>query len=456
MPACDVGVTRLVPPLKTCSNKSMSNNLDPAIAQAFELDKHYLETTKIPIVTVSGTTREDLKELYKLPFDDTTPDVVFSRAHYTMALAIASQVWGDRVDRSKAWMVDPTNYVTRDQWSKIQLTEFIGKTLARQPLLKRLKDFIDQFGRSKLPILKSITPALEYLTQDIKQPILSMHIASGNILAEAGKKVVQVITDPHVRYDYLTNAERPNMSFCVFDEKTKVEFLEKAALAGKKVDPAKVVVTGPPVDPRIIAKREHKKIWTHGPLKLCLTTGGLGTNKQEIKLILQALMPELRKHERQFELLVYAGTQSDIAEMVREVAHEAHVAVGKLEETSAELRVIYHPQIVDANELLMKYGFPWAHGFISKPSGDMAYDAVGAGCFLLTLEEWGEWEHNIRQLFEERMISRAAEGEKIVTQLQAIMSPHDKDGAWITQAMTAAQEIDPLFLNGAANIAKAV
>jgi len=432
------------------------STLDPTLAQALELDKHYLETTEVPIVTVSAAFKEDLKEQFNLPFDEVTPDVVFSRAHYSMALAVAAQIWGKKIDPTLAWSIDPTNYVTRDQWSKIQLTEIIGKTLARQPLLKRLKDFVDQFARNNLPILKSITPGLLYLTQDIKRPILSLHIATGNILAEQGKTVVQVITDPHVRYDYLNNAERPTMTFCVFDEKTKVEFLEKAALIGKKVDPARVIVTGPPVDPRIIAKRTSKKPWHQGPLKLCLTTGGLGTNKNEIRLILEALFPILRKQKSQIELLVYAGTQKDIQKMVQEMGREAHVAVGRADQTDHDLRVIYHPQIVNANELLMQYGFPWADGFITKPSGDMAYDAVGAGCFLLTLDEWGEWEHNIRQVFEERLIGRPAEVEKIETQLEALMTPIDQSGSWITQAMTAAQNIDPLFLHGAAKITETI
>ncbi len=57
---------------------------------------------------------------------------------------------------------------------------------------------------------------------------MSFHIATGNILAKQDKQVIQVITDPHVREDYLNNAELPNISFCVFDETTKIEFLQKA------------------------------------------------------------------------------------------------------------------------------------------------------------------------------------------------------------------------------------
>jgi len=44
-----------------------------------------------------------------------------------------------------------------------------------------------------------------------------------------------MITDPHVRADYLNEAERENVTFLVFDDKTKIDFLEKAAVLHKKV-----------------------------------------------------------------------------------------------------------------------------------------------------------------------------------------------------------------------------
>lgn len=59
------------------------------------------------------------------------------------------------------------------------------------------------FGRKKLPILDSITPALLYLSERIERPILSFHTSVGNVLAGQGKTVFQVVTDPHVREDYL-------------------------------------------------------------------------------------------------------------------------------------------------------------------------------------------------------------------------------------------------------------
>ncbi len=429
-------------------------NLEPALAHALDHDRKYLKETRVPMVTVSGAFREDIKKTHGFADNDLIPDIVFSRAHYSMALGVAIQAWGNKVDYHKAWAVDPTNYVSHNDWKKVEITELVGKTLARHSRLKALKDFIDKFGRNKLPILSSITPPLLYLFEEVDKPILSLHIAAGNILAENGHPVVQVITDPHVRDDYLNNAHLPTMKFCVFDERTKTEFLEKSLVKGIKADPNRVIVTGPPIDPRVIAARHNKHLWTKDPLKLVITTGGLGTNKDEIETILTQLLPELRKRPSPYQLLIYAGTQQDIADMVKRVAKDAHVPIKPLNHANAELRLIYHPQLVDVNELLIKHGFPWAHGFITKPSGDMAYDAAAAGCFLLTLQEWGEWEHNIREVFEQKDISRPAIVDNMVKQLVALSD--DTDGeSWIHQAMQNSQHLDKLFLHGSQGILKA-
>ncbi len=434
----------------------MPELFDPHLVKTYREDKRLLEQTEIPIVTVSATYKEDLKRMHGLPDDDTIPDVVFSRAHYSMALGVATEIWQHQLRPEKAWIVEPTNYVSKKNWFSIEFTQAVGKTIARYSILKTVKDFIDNFGRQKLPILGSITPPLLYLTENIHRPILSFHIAAGNILAEQGKKVVQMITDPHVRTEYVTNADKSNIWFCTFDENTKMEFLEKAAKLGIEADPDRIIVTGPPVDPRIIAAKTKKNPWRSGPLNLAITTGGLGTNKQEILTLLEQLLPELRKRDPQLRLLIYAGTHRDIYEEAVFLASRARIAPGKLADKKARFRVLYHPQIVDANEMLIKYGFPWAHGFISKPSGDMAYDAAASGSFLLTLAEWGEWEERIRVIFEQKAISRQADVAHIVSQLAVLRSSQGKSQSWIEQAMLNAYKLEPLFLNGSKKIAEAV
>lgn len=434
-------------------NEGMSNLFDPTLVKTFKRDRDTLTTTKLPIITVSGTYREDAKRLQGLPNENTTRDIVLSRAHYSMAIGVATQAWGDRVDPQKAWLADPTNYVSNKDWFSVSLTEQIGMALARRPLLKLIKDFVDKFGRNKLPILESITNPLLFLTEKINKPILSFHIAAGNILADQGKTVLQVITDPHVRYDYILHAASKNMYYCVFDEATKLEFLEKAAVQNFKADATRIIVTGPPVDPRVVACRNKKQPWRSGKLRLCITTGGLGTNKNEISMLLQQILPFMRKKNGEnLQVLIYAGTHRDIKELVEEMAKRHRVITGKTHEKSAKLRVLYHPQIIDANELLIKYAFSWAHGFISKPSGDMAYDAIASGSFLLTLQEWGEWEHNVRALFEQREMARKANLLDILAQLAILQSANGRAQSWIEQAMLNALKIEPLFLNGAKNI----
>lgn len=426
--------------------------LDPALEKVFEEDKKLLEKTEIPIITVSASFKEDLKKFHGLNYNETAKDTVFSRAHYSMAIGVAMEAWGKTIRPEEAWLVDPTNFVASKQWRGIAITETIGKTLARYSILKLLKDIVDKFGRKKLPILDSITPPLLYLTQKVKKPILSLHIATGTILAEQGKTVVQVVTDPHVRDEYTTHAGSKKMTYCVFDANTKLEFLEKARFNGIDVDPNRVVITGPPVDPRVVAARKHKVPWRSGSLKLCITTGGLGTNKDEILDTVEQLLPELKKRSDKYQLLIYTATHEDIYNQVLKLAEQYQVAVGDVTDTEATFRVLYHPQIMDANELLIKYAFPWAHGFITKPSGDMAYDATASGCFILTLKEWGEWEHNVRAVFEQKQIARKLEIEHVVPQLEVLTDTSSKSRSWVEQAMHNALTIDPLFLHGAEKI----
>jgi len=434
----------------------MPELFDKFLVKSLQKDKKLLEKSEIPTITVSAAYREDLKRVHGYPDNDSTPDVVFSRAHFSMAAGIAVQVWGKKVDPKKMWVVDPTNYVSHKQWSSILLTENIGKILARHKFLKLLKDIVDKFGRSKLPILKSITPPLLHLTENINYPILSLHIAAGNILAGQGKNIIQVITDPHVRDEYVFNADKGNMVFCVFDEQTKTEFLEKAALMGKEANPDRIIVTGPPVDPRIIECRKKKQPWRSGCLNLCLTTGGLGTNSQEMMEVVEQLVPKLKNKNCKFKLLVYTGTHEDIYKEIVNIIKKHKIKIGKNNDSSAQIRVMFHPQLVDANELLINYAFPWAHGFITKPSGDMAYDAVASGSFILTLDEWGEWEERIREVFEQLEISRIALTENIAAQLQVLTSAQGKAQSWIEKAMINAHKIDPLFLNGSKEIIKVV
>jgi hypothetical protein len=358
------------------------------------------------------------------------------------------------MDPAKAWMADPTNYVTSKNWNNILFTENVGKTLARSPILQFMKSLIDQFGRQKMPILGSITSPLLYLTENINRPIVSFHIAAGNILADAGKTVLQIVTDPHVRPEYVAKAQMPTMFYAVFDEQTKLEFLEVAAVHHVAVNQERIIVTGPPVDPRTTAPRERKHAWRNGPLHLLIATGGLGTNKAEIRQLLRQLLPQLRRRPSPYKVIMYAGTQADFAGMATELADEERVTLGKIDDPTATLRILYHPQILDANELLLKYGLPWADGVLSKPSGDMAYDAVAAGCFLLTLQEWGVWEERIREIFTAKEIARRAGTEHIVEQLELLTQPINGQ-IWVERAMNKALGIEKLFLVGTQKILQA-
>ncbi len=419
-------------------------------------DRQILAKTKIPVVTVAASFRDDLARFHGVEnyFGDNQDEVLFSRAHYSMALASIVAAWGKGTHLEKAWLVDPTNYVTRKDWSKIEFTEEVGKLLARNKILKFIKDIIDTRARNKLPITNAISTPLLYLFEHVNRPILSFHYEAGNILAGTGKQVVQVITDPHVRPQYLEHAQLPNIRYCVFDQNTKDSVLELAEVMDKTVDPRRVIVTGPPVDPRIVAARSKKTATAHTsrPLRLVITTGGLGNNKIEIEKCVKSLAPLLRESRLQtakqrIQLIVYVGVHEDIRESIHAIAHQEGITTSARDHIDAPLRILYSPHVVDANEMLIKYAFPWADGFITKPSGDMAYDAAAAGCFLLTLEPWGEWEHNIRDIFEQRGISRRAIPEDLAAQLESLTDPHGGK-SWVESAIENALHLPELFTHG--------
>lgn len=415
-------------------------------------ERHLLETVEIPIVTVSATFKEELiKEFGERP-EEVTPDVTFSRAHYSMANAL---VVAATCNKKTFWMIDPTNYVSAKDWPKIMFTERMGRLIARNPLLKELKDLMDTRLRNQLPLTGAIREPLTYVTGRVNRPIISLHYEAGNILLENGKTVLQVVTDPHVRPQYLTHADNPKLSWAVFDEHTMARLIELGYILGHKIDEKRVTVTGCPVDPRIILKDKNTALsgYKHRPLRLAITTGGLGTNKDEITSLLTHLSPAIKKGA--VHIAAYSGVHADFETMFTTFARLHHIKIGDIKDPQSPFRIFRGDDIVEANELLLDYVFPWADGFITKPSGDMAYEAIAAGCFILTLRPWGQWEENIRAVTESLGVSIRADVDNIVAQLQAITTmPIEKNKPWVELALARAQKHAKQFSTGAFNILK--
>jgi hypothetical protein len=255
------------------------------------------------------------------------------------------------------------------------------------------------------------------------------------------------VTDPHVRPHYLYEAQRPNIFFAVFDKNTKDELTEKAKLYVKNDISERVFVTGPPVDPRIIDARKNKRpdAWRKREIRLAITTGGLGTNKDEVKTILKSIADKVKNGE--IKVILYAGTHKDFALMFEECALDLNIKLADIKDTKARIRMLYDPKIIEANKLLIDYAFPWADGFVTKPSGDMAYDAVAAGCFILSLSPWGEWEEKIEQIFANLSILKVADPHNFAKQIDDLSI-----AGWFENAILQALKIDKLFLQGAKNI----
>lgn len=425
---------------------------DLAFQHTAHEERHLLETVEIPIVTVSATFKEELTKEFGEHPEEVTPDVTFSRAHYSMANAL---VVAATKNKKTFWMIDPTNYVSARDWPKIMFTERMGRLIARSPILKELKDLMDTRLRNQLPLTGAIREPLTYVTGRIERPIISLHYEAGNILLENGKTVLQVVTDPHVRPQYLTHANNPKLSWAVFDEHTKARLIELGFILGHKIDEKRITVTGCPVDPRIILKDKNTALsgYKHRPLRLAITTGGLGTNKDEIISLLTHLSPAIKKDL--VHIAAYSGVHEDFETMFTTFARLHHIKIGDTKDPQSCFRVFRGDDIVEANELLLDYVFPWADGFITKPSGDMAYEAIAAGCFLLTLHPWGEWEENIRAVTEGMGVSIRADIDNIIAQLQAITTmPVEKNKPWVELALERAQNHAKQFSSGAFNILK--
>lgn len=416
-------------------------------------ERHLLETVQVPIVTVSATFREEIYERTGQEPPEDLEDVTFSRAHYSMANAL---VVAATKKRKTFWLVDPTNYVSAKDWPKILFTQKMGRIIARNPILKDIKDMIDTRTRNKLPLTAAIKEPLKYVFQRTKNPIISLHYESGNVLINNGKKVLQVVTDPHVRPQYLTHAENKNLSWAVFDEKTKSELIELAFMMGKKIDPKRVHITGAPTDPRIPKKDRNRTTtaFKNRPLRLAITTGGLGTNKKEIAELLSQCKDACKKH-RTIQLACFAGVHTDFVDMFEKFAKENKIKIGKIDDPNATFRIFYDNDIIDVNELLLDYIFPWADGFITKPSGDMAYEAAAAGSFILTLEPWGPWEENIRQHFEEYGISKRVKIDNFPAQINALTkAPVEGNKPWVQLALEKAAKLQKPSAQSAFKILK--
>lgn len=401
-------------------------------------DRHRLEEVQVPVVTISATYKSEIAE-HLGERSRVLDEAVFSRAHYSMGVAIFAQA--SRMGLT-AWYVDPMNYVTVSDWGKIAFVERVGQLVARVPLFRTLKNISEKFVRQKLPVANAVQKPLIYVTQRARFPIICLHALAGSIIADEGKKVLQVVTDPQIRPEYIPEMGNSNIVFAVFDESTKDKFLDKSRELGISLDENRIVVTGPPVDPRIVDIRNLKSpsAFKKRGLRLVVATGGIGTNKDEIKELLENLLPELKKNT--IQLILYAGTNWDFKEMFYNLCKKHNIR-----DMDSRVRIIYDESIVVANQELIDKAFSWADGFVTKPSGDMAYDAVAAGCFLLTLEPWGEWEKVIENVFVEKEISKKADVHNFASQINELAR-----AGWIEKAIKNAINIDKIFLTGAKRI----
>ena len=434
--------------------KNPPKNLD--LKKALLYEQKSMAEADVPIATVSGTFKKELAKYFQT-VPNLEGDVLYSRAHYSMAEAVRQQALSEDLS---TYLIDPMNYVGQEGWKKVVFTQTVGRLMARHKLLRWIKDQIDTIARSKLPISEAITPPLLYLSNFVKKPIISMHYEAGNILSANRFPILQYITDPHVRPQYLDplpNLDTPkdqhfngHVTYAVFDQNTKKKVFSLAKELGKRVEENQVVIVGPPVDPRIIriGKKHPKKIKRGEPINIAITTGGVGTNYKEIKTLLHRLYPLLKPPEK-IRLFLYTAVHKDFRDMFETFAEEHHIRIGDIDDQEARIRILHEDSIIDANENLIEHMFPWAHAIITKPSGDMAYDAIAAGCFTLFLQPLGPWEENIQKIFTKADIGFDYHVDTALSHFRSLYS-HGK----FHQALRNIKALDPLYTSGVKNLLK--
>lgn len=431
---------------KTMPNPNNSPNITELdLPKTLEADKKQLQNVQVPIVTTSASFRTDIAKSFGEKSFLSDHDIVFSRGHFSMSIALLQQAHELGLS---SWLIDPVNYVTKSDWNKLKTVVFIGQLVAKFPFLKQIKDQTDALTRGNLPVAAAITKPLLYATAEDDTPIISVHYETGNILAKTGRTVLQVVTDPQIRPQYLMEAGRKNITFAVFNQETKGELLDKAKEKEIALEEDRIIVTGPPVDPRVVKARKKKNAtaFKNRPLRIAITTGGLGQNSDEIRNCLKSLREKVKNG--QVQLILYASTLPQFKEEYDNFAKSVGINMpAQVDDESASVRVIYSTSVVEANQSLIEHAFAWADGFITKPSGDMAYDAIGAGCFILSLSPWGTWEENVQKIFTNLSVLKVVDSEHLSEQLDEL-----KSSGWIYAAINNALKIDKLFLNGAKNI----
>ncbi len=151
-------------------------------------------------------------------------------------------------------------------------------------------------------------------------------------------------------------------------------------------------------------------------------------------------------------LLLNASTHQDFFSMYQALCAQSGISPSPLENEYAPVRILYANNIVEVNELLIKYMFPWAHGIITKPSGDMAYDTAASGAFCLFLQPLGDWEVNIRDRFELLDLGTSINPHRFLTELDRLAKPYYQGRSWFSTAHIGLKNIPALMLQGSTNI----
>ncbi len=358
------------------ADDEMSLSLD-----AQDKAKMLADTSKIPILTASevGNSRYDTR---------TSP---LSRAHATIAQSVA-QVLNGATDV----YVDVLQYVNNRDFLKFEKLARRAKRVASSP---RLHDVYNRYSPLIRRIVnpdKKVQPVVDYFAKSIASrgdntPVITTHYSVGNALLESlkargdGRSVVHYVTDPsHIHTQYLKHKDDPRTHYFVFDKATA------SALEDAGVDADKISVTGfsthpdlSPAEARSVADRK---------LRVGIFTGGVGTNRAEIETIVQNFNPENQ------QLVVYCGTHTDIMEsslglVSRNLRTKIVPAQNFQESDIGDEHIVFVVGTSLEGAVPASYKvLNWSDVVATKPSGDIAIEAVLSGHPVIPLSHWGVQE----------------------------------------------------------------
>lgn len=399
----------------------MSNLIDAQLAKRFRADQQSLADTQVPILIYSSVVRSGKV-------------IGQSRTQLALALTVAEQFWGARIQADKAWITDASASMSSAQWSQLYHQTPTKQSAVNSMWLSHLKSWLS--GVDAPPTNPAtINTLLLYLTKSIERPIVSFSSILSELLLNQGKQVIHVVSDATASKRLLHLGLHPNVMLIVFDQNIKHDLVEQAELTQQPIDARKIEVVQLPVIQRLLSKNQRKLAWRSGSLRLLVdASGNFSSASSDVQLVKQ-LVRGVAHLAVPIKLLLYCGTDTKTAQKLATVVQQARLTVAPLADTQAPIRLIADPSLTLAEQQLDQLGWRWAHGCLCSPTVDWLAAAVASSNFLLTKPARTDWEADLVRQLHTLGVSTQVHEEHVLEQLESLMRAGVRGQSWIERAM---------------------